>query len=399
MKALFQTSQELANLSKALPVRNVLTRVNWDAQLNVILGLRGVGKTTQLLHQLNKKIENGKQALYISLDDFYFLDNKLWDVIENYHQAGGEYLFIDEVHYDARWDRAIKLAFDRYPRLKMTVTGSSALKVYQSKADLSRRGHFYHMPGLSFIEYLSLKHNIIIPGPYPLDELISNAIEISSNTMDIPGILSHFKEYIKQGYFPFSLNDNIDINRQLKQLVENIVDVDLGIIHGLGILERRQVLKFLRYLVSRSPYELNVSKVASIIGIDRNKVISYLYSLEQADLLYFINDPNNKKGNMSKPDKVYLSNPNLYYALNHREFNLGCMREAFVLNQLIMSQHEIALHSSGDFLVDENIVFEIGGRNKSTKQIANLSNAYILADDIEIAFGRYIPMWMMGLLY
>ena len=399
MKSLYSISAHVAQIAQQLPFRNILSHVNWEAQLNVILGLRGVGKTTLLLHQLVQRQIKKQKALYISLDDFYFLDHSLWAVIEQYHKEGGEYLYIDEVHYHPHWDRAVKLAFDRYPRLKITVTGSSSLKLYQSKADLSRRGHFYTMPGLSFREYLLLKHKINLGESHTLDEITNNAIEISQEISKTPGILRYYKEYSTQGYFPFCLNTNINTSRQLKQLVENIVDVDMSIIGSFTINERRQILKFLKYLVSRSPYELNISKVATILGIDRNKVLSHLYALEQADLLHFINQKESKKGNMSKPDKLYLTNSNLYYALDNSNYNIGSMREAFVLNQLHMSEHEVSLHPTADFEIDEKYVFEIGGQNKKRKQISNLEHAYILSDNIEHAYNQYIPIWMMGLLY
>ncbi|WP_156922586.1 hypothetical protein [Lebetimonas sp. JH292] len=48
--------------------------------------------------------------------------------------------------------------------------------------------------------------------------------------------------------------------------------------------------------------------------------------------------------------------------------------------------------------MDDNYVFEIGGKNKTKKQIKNLENAYIIKDNIEIGFDE-IPLWLFGFLY
>ena len=53
----------------------------------------------------------------------------------------------------------------------------------------------------------------------------------------------------------------------------------------------------------------------------------------------------------------------------------------------------------GDFLVDNQFVFEIGGKNKSGKQISGIENSFIVQDDIEIGYRNFIPLWLFGFLY
>jgi len=57
-------------------------------------------------------------------------------------------------------------------------------------------------------------------------------------------------------------------------------------------------------------------------------------------------------------------------------------------------------------LVNEKYTFEIGGKNKSFKQtsvslegVKDISNSFIVADDIEVCFGVKIPLWLFGFLY
>jgi len=49
--------------------------------------------------------------------------------------------------------------------------------------------------------------------------------------------------------------------------------------------------------------------------------------------------------------------------------------------------------------VDEKYLFEIGGRNKSSKQIKNIAEAYLVLDDIENGVFNQIPLWLFGFLY
>ena len=53
----------------------------------------------------------------------------------------------------------------------------------------------------------------------------------------------------------------------------------------------------------------------------------------------------------------------------------------------------------GDFLINDKYVFEIGGKDKSKKQIEGIENAYVAADDIEFGFSNKIPLWLFGFLY
>lgn len=44
-------------------------------------------------------------------------------------------------------------------------------------------------------------------------------------------------------------------------------------------------------------------------------------------------------------------------------------------------------------------LFEVGGKNKKRKQIADIPNSFLVKDDIEYMVERTIPLWMFGLMY
>lgn len=101
---------------------------------------------------------------------------------------------------------------------------------------------------------------------------------------------------------------------------------------------------------------------------------------------------------MRKPDKIYLENPNMVHALATGEIKTGTVRETFAVNQL-KHAHEVEYgKASGDFRIDGKYTFEVGGQDKTFKQIAGVSHSYILADDTEFPNGHKLPPMGAGVL-
>jgi hypothetical protein len=61
--------------------------------------------------------------------------------------------------------------------------------------------------------------------------------------------------------------------------------------------------------------------------------------------------------------------------------------------------HHLSFPKKGDFLVNGKYLFEIGGKNKSSKQITDSTQAWVVKDDIEYPIGKSIPLWLFGFLY
>ena len=121
-----------------------------------------------------------------------------------------------------------------------------------------------------------------------------------------------------------------------------------------------------------------------------------LNALADAGLLRLLSTDAKKIKAMSRPDKIYCDNTNLMQAL-HPESDIGTARETFFLNQL-SATHDVSYPSSGDFLVDEKHLFEVGGLGKGFQQIKDLPDSYLAIDDTEIGFGNKIPLWLFGFL-
>lgn len=102
---------------------------------------------------------------------------------------------------------------------------------------------------------------------------------------------------------------------------------------------------------------------------------------------------------MQKTDKICLQKPNLLYAVVSVSVQIDTVREKFAVNQLSVNYEVEYGKVQGDFVVDHKCIFEVGGEDKTFKQIANLPDSFILADNIEFATGKRLPLWIVGMVY
>lgn len=377
--------------------RYLYTQINWDVRMICIRGARGVGKTT-LMKQYMKEHFSGSQALYVSLDDLWFSDHKLIDLAEYHYTHGGTHLFIDEVHrYPFRsWSQELKNIYDRYPDFRVVFSGSSMLQLDTSSSDLSRRCIFYEMQGLSFREYLQLE-NIISLTPLSLEHLLTDHSRLSLDIATEVKILPAFSDYLHHGYYPFYRETGRSYAKAVQQIVSNIIDFDLPAVERMEYITVTKVKRLFVLISQMVPFTLNITSLGREIEVPRQAVLRMFRLLHQSALIYMLYNEKNNLGQLSKPEKVYLENPNLMYALSNRT-DTGNVRETFFANQLKES-HEIAYSGTGDFLIDGQYTVEVGGRNKKFQQIKDVPDSFLAIDDLDIGTGNRIPLWMFGLLY
>jgi uncharacterized protein len=389
------------NLLKSINLdfkRNLYHQINWEARAICILGARGTGKSTLMLQYLKENLPIN-QSLYISLDDLYFKQNGLVEVAERFLQLGGKYLFLDEVHKYGDWQAAVKNLYDFYPEMKLVISGSSILPLQKSQVDLSRRLVYYELPELSFREYLGLKLQIEIP-PIDFLNLLQDHREIASKLTEVlPHPLAQFEQYLHYGAYPFFKEGEKDYITKINQLINVIIDYDLPEGKDISTSTQAKLKKLLYILSTAVPFSPNITKLAEKTETTRPRLLEMLHLLETSRLIRNLRNSSHRVSMLNKPDKIFLSNSNLIYALAHENQNKGNVRETFLYNQLANSGHSVTYPQQGDFLVNDRYVFEVGGRNKDFSQIANLPDSYIAADDLEYGLGNKIPLYLFGFLY
>lgn len=379
-------------------IRSAENDINWNARLVCVRGPRGVGKTTLLLQHIKKTFsENLQNVLYVSLDNLYFVENSLIDFVETFVQRGGTHLFLDEVHKYPNWSQTIKNIYDDYPELFVVFTGSSLLEILNARADLSRRALVYNMQGLSFREYLSIKTKVELP-ILSLEEIIKNNEKLSSQIVSKVKPFAYFEDYLKTGYYPFFLEGEDDYNSRLTEVINMILDIELPLLRKIDTSYISKIKKLLMVVAKSAPFIANTTELASMVGVARQTLLSYFDYLEESMLIKQLFKESRGLGTLQKPDKLFLENTNLMYALAEEKIEIGNIRETFVLNQL-KKKHDVFFSIESDFYVDNKYTFEIGGKNKKRKQIQGMESSYIIADNIEYGTDRRIPIWLFGFLY
>ena len=396
MNALFETQDRILRSLNMNYERSALGQIPFDERAIMVLGARGLGKTTLFLQHLKKTYK--QEALYISLDDIYFQEHSLYETAILFSQNKGEVILMDEVHKYPNWSIEVKNIYDLIPNMKLLITGSSILELEKSKADLSRRILNFDLPELSFREFLGIRHKLNLKN-YPLDDIIAHHREIAESLLkEMDNPLFYFKQYLEWGAYPF-FRETKFTHQRLKQTINLIVDFDLPHIlpmeqHSLALLKR------LLYIIAQSvPYTPNVNKLAATLRCTRHTLYNMLKILQSAKLIYGLYHSSQDIHGLAKPEKIFLHNTNLMYALSERMPESGTVRETFFINMLESAKQKVNYTKAGDFLINQSTVFEIGGRNKTSKQIEGVKNSYLVKDDIETGYDQSIPLWLFGFLY
>ena len=394
MDRFVQKSEKKRNEVTDTFVRYLWKEVDWSQRLILLLGHRGVGKTTLLLQQMKK---DSSKSIYLSLDDYYFEEKRLIEVISALYDLGYRSFYLDEIHRYVHWSKELKNVYDDFTDSKFIVTGSSILEISKGQEDLSRRAVVYPLVGLSFREFLLLEEKIDLQ-VLSLEEIIHNHSEISAEYIDHFDVKTTFKNYLNYGYYPFYREGKRVYHQKLQETTNLVIDSDITPFEELNYATVR-VMKKLLYVISQSvPFIPNISKLAEKMGVTRNTILKLLDILDKAQLLSLLHTSTEGISKLQKPEKIYLQNTNLAYMFAYESPNVGNLRETFFFNQFQV-KHQVTAPKYGDFMVDSKYVFEVGGTSKTSKQIQGVPNAYLAIDGIEGWVGNRIPLWLFGFLY
>lgn len=318
-------------------------------RLVCVSGLRGVGKTTVLaqlyFHYLSRFSDN---MLYVSVDRIVNeFNSDLYTFLEEYEKFIGTpfeelnrdlFLFIDEIHFDAKWDSVLKSLYDRTNRIFVICTGSSALSL-QTSSDLSRRIAFEKLYPMNFTEYLLLKSKSRPPlfkkSKFPVPGLknsIKQALFYSSTASEAFRALEGLKKnvsnywrsidsleidnYLRYASMPYALTieDPMRLQSMTDQQLDRVLNKDL---FELGKFDpgTLSICKNLLLMLSSSS-EVSLNSIAkSLTGISPVTLSNVLEAMENAELLIRVYPYGSAYKKVRKPSKYYFMSPALRHAL------------------------------------------------------------------------------------
>lgn len=304
---------------------------------------------------------------------------------------------LDEVHKYPNWSREIKLIYDNFPDLNIIFTSSSMLEIYKGESDLSRRAVSYNLKELSFREFITFETKKILQA-YSFLEILENHHSIAIALQDKIKPLPLFKKYLKTGAYPYYKENETLYIQKLQNTINLIIEIDINAVEELQYDTLVKLKKLLIAIASSAPFTPNITKLSERVGVSRNMLVKSIKILVRAGLVNELYKDSSGLGVLTKPEKLYLNNSNLMYALAAENIKIGNVRETFFVNQF-KSLHQINLSEKADFVIDKTYTFEIGGKRKTKRQITGLENVYVAKDNIEIGIGNVIPVWLFGFMY
>lgn len=218
--------------------------------------------------------------------------------------------------------------------------------------------------------------------------------------MDICGktkILKMFDKYLKTGYYPYFTEAKNDFLIRLAETAKLVIENDLPAVLDVNYATIEKTQKLLMIIAEHVPLKPTTEKLASSISSTRDSCLKMMYLLDKAAILRLLTTELKSYKRLVNPEKIYLDNTNLMYALGSN-VNEGNLRETFFFNQ-VGNTHDVRSSHAGDFLIDGKLRVEVCGSSKDFSRIAGIPDSFLAIDGIETGYGARIPLWLFGFLY
>jgi len=410
--------------------RYLYDQISLSSSVVGVVGPKGVGKTTLLLQLMKNRLGPDDKALYVDVDELSMYGGDLVGVAKEWYRSGGNYLFLDEVHklvfqkiptYSGTRhsifskdevknrnagkgsDVPIVLFLDycrvELPGLRVMFAGASLGDVDGAFYELSRLADLHFLAGLSFREYLALKHQLYFP-IIPFNEFI----EVNR----LPGVkvlnrirpLAYFDAYLRQGHYPMGADDSIEYEITIRRLLDNVLTSDLAAVYRIDYDSVIKIKHILVYLAVDGPLKPNIEKLSDLAGTTRDSLLKFLKYLHKAGIIGWMTAGHEDINYFNKPDRLFINNSTLLTAISPYELDNEALYETFAFNQLRFA-HQVNVTSSDAMRIDLNYEFSMNSdpssARKRERRIGSLH--YQLIQDAEKRQENTIPLWMLGFLY
>ncbi|MHC1777019.1 MAG: ATP-binding protein [Lentimicrobium sp.] len=374
----------------------------------VITGMRQVGKTT-LMRQLFDAWEGRK--LWYDFDnplDYLLFENidyhAVFDALRKSAGVKPEERFlvcIDEIQNFPDITRIIKFMIDHY-KVKFIVTGSSNYYLRNLFPEsLSGRKFLYILPVLSYTEYLYFNNRLEEADLLPVieDSLLPRTGAAVYKNKDL------YEEYLEYGGFPeVAITSDTETKKLiLKNIFASFFEKDIKVFSELK--DVRELRDLILLLAPRNGNMLDVSRLASELGINRVKVYSYLEFLEGTFFLRLLpKHTGSIDRSVAGGRKVYFSDTGILNLA--AKVTRGQLLEVAVAGQLAnygqISFYNKRNTSEIDFILNGEIAFEV--KHKATpadlqklKKLAttlNINRNYVISNT-PVEMERIVYPWFL----
>ncbi len=375
----------------------------------VITGLRQVGKTT-LLRQIFEDLGSVPKLWFDfenPLEQRVFEERDYRNIFEKLASDAGSraqppVVFIDEIQNFPPVTKVIKYLLDHYG-VKFIVTGSSSYYLRNLFPEsLSGRKFLFELPPFSFREYLYFKDKL---EPETARKRSLNDCLKSKNLMDFERRRLAYEDFLRFGGFPGVVTAKHIREKQLalKNILTSFFEKDIKLLSDYKDI--RELRDLILLLVPRVGSQLEISKLASELGVDRPKIYSYLEFLQGTFFIRLL--PKYSKSidrSVAGGRKIYFADTGLLNTLG--PVNEAQLFENAAVNQLAdygsLQFYNLRNTAEIDAIVDKKTAFEIKltGTLADVKRVRklarklNLKQASVLSKNFKDIPGVSYPMFL-----
>lgn len=393
MEAFYRTHQHLVDHVQSPVKRLLMNEIDWSGRLIGIKGSRGVGKTTFLLQYAKERFGGAdRRCLYVNFNNFYFTEHSLVEFAEEFYNRGGRTLLIDQTFKYENWSKELRECYDRFPELRIVFSGSTVMRLIEGNEDLKDIVAVYNLRGFSFREYIYICTGKTFPA-YTLDQIVSGHEAIAESICREVNPFDYFQDYLHHGYYPFFLEQR-NFSENLLKTMNMMLEVDILLIKQIELKYLSKIRRLLYALMTSAPGALNVSRLSKEIETSRATIMNYIKYLQDArllNLLYFEGESFPKK-----PNRIYVHNTNLMYAVSPGSVDKTAERRTFLYNAL-HARHKVNMcRHHNDFFIDQTYHFKCEPKPQYAKYNPKVVYA---VDDIKVGARNEVPLWLLGFLY
>ncbi|MEW6528483.1 MAG: ATP-binding protein [Candidatus Micrarchaeota archaeon] len=385
----------------------------WDGrrELFAIKGPRQVGKTTLLeMYRvwLLKKGVNEKNIIFITFEDREMLEKFEKDplnFVNRFVDAKSRfYFFLDEAHYLHGIGQKIKLIYDKYPNVKIIITGSSSLELISQTAKyLVGRMFSFELLPFNFHEFLLAKDPSLAKIYSKCRTMVRALItkrknfNIPKNDIIISDLLKYLEEYLIFGGYPAVVlaKNNEEKFIVLKNIFNTYLEKD--IISFLQITDSAKFRKIVSILALTCGNILSYNSLATNAGGYFKEIMHIIDVLEQTYIMRRVRPfYANLVTELRKNPKVYFLDSGIrnYAIQNFSELDTrsdkGHLAENFAYNALNEISEGQNLHfwrttskAEVDFVVDKSsflipveVKFEPFKKERISKSMRSFISVY-----------------------
>lgn len=353
---------------------NELIKYSGHKNALIVTGMRQVGKTV-LMRSVFESLKN-KSRVWLDFDNpldqkiFEDLDYKnIFRVLKDLSGAKGDerlFVFIDEIQNLPEATKVVKYLIDHYS-VKFFITGSSSFYLKNLFPEsLSGRKFLYILNPLSFTEFLYFKNKLSLRKASKPD---GDSLFSKKNIVEFKKFQVDYNEYLQFGGFPevVTTDDKETKKQVLRNIFASFFEKDLKIISDYKDI--RELRDLILLLVPRVGSMMDVTKLASELGVDRPKIYSYLEFLQGTFFIKLL--PKFSRG----VDRAVAGGKKVYFSDTGILNTIGNVNDAQLLENAVINQLEnygsVSFYNKKntneiDAILNKEIAFEIKSKGLPT---------------------------------